>query len=59
MARYYLFFREVLMVLELDDALGLICDRRSPTFTSQDVDAKRGLMPFLLSLISPAARARN
>jgi hypothetical protein len=59
MASYYLFFREVLMVLELDGAFVLICDRRSPTFTYRDADAKRGLMPFLLSLIPPAARARN
>ncbi len=47
------------MAQELDDAFGLICDRRSPTFAYRDDDAKRGLMPFLLSLIPPAACARN
>lgn len=31
--------------------------RRSPTFAYRDGDAERGLMPFLLSLIPPAAIA--
>ena len=46
------------MVLELDDAFGLICDRRSATFAYRDADAKRGLISFLLSLIPPTARPR-
>lgn len=55
---YYQFFREVLTALKLEGTFVLICDRRSPTFAYQDGGAKRGLMPFLLSLIPPAVRAR-
>ena len=58
LATYYQFFREVIFALELGGSFVLLSDERSPTFSCDGSQGKRGLMPFLLSLIPESARAR-
>lgn len=58
LAAYYQFFREVLFALELGGSFVLLHDARSPTFSCDGPYGKRGLMPFLLSLVPRSLHAR-
>ncbi len=58
LATYYQFFREVLFALELDDSFVLLSDGRSPTFSCDGSQGKRGLMPFLLSMVPQPVQSR-
>ena len=58
LATHYQFFREVLFALELGGTFVLMSDERSPTFYCSGERGKRGLMPFLLSLMPEEARSR-
>ena len=51
LAVYYQFFREVLLALELKGCFVLLYDERNPSFECGDSNNKRGLMPFLTSLV--------
>jgi hypothetical protein len=51
LATYYQFFREVIFSLELGGSFVLLSDERSPTFICDGPQGRRGLMPFLLSLL--------
>jgi hypothetical protein len=55
---YYQFFREVLLALELGGQFVLLWDERNPSFECSGPHGKRGLMPFLLSLLPDAQRLR-
>ena len=57
LASYYQFFREVVFALELGGSFVLLSDERSPTFLCEGSQGKRGLMPFLLSLVPPSPHA--
>jgi POLQ-like helicase len=55
---YYQFFREVIFALELGGSFVLLSDERSPTFSCDGPQGKRGLMPFLLSLVPQSVLSR-
>jgi POLQ-like helicase len=48
---YYQFFREVLFAFEYNSTFVLLYDERNPTFMCDGPYGKRGLMPFLISLV--------
>lgn len=58
LASYYQFFREVVFALELGGSFVLLSDERNPTFSCDGPQGKRGLMPFLLSLVPQSVRPR-
>jgi POLQ-like helicase len=58
LATYYQFFREVIFALELGGSFVLLSDERSPTFGCDGPQGKRGLMPFLLSLLPESVHNR-
>lgn len=51
---YYQFFRELLLALECGGVFVLLSDARNPTFDCEVPAGRRGLMPFLISLIPDA-----
>lgn len=51
LSTYYQFFREVIMALELGGAFVLLYDRRNPSFSTEGVHGKRGVLPFLLEFV--------
>jgi len=55
-ANYYQFFREVLFALSKGGVFVLLHDARNPTFVSEGPDEKRGLLPFLTSLLPKDVR---
>ena len=55
---YYQFFREVIFALELGGSFVLLSDERNPTFSCDGPQSKRGLMPFLLSLVPQSLHTR-
>jgi POLQ-like helicase len=55
---YCQFFREVIFALELGGSFVLLSDERSPTFSCDGPQGKRGLMPFLLSLVPQSVLSR-
>ena len=57
-ASYYQFFREVIFALELGGSFVLLSDERSLTFSCDGPQGKRGLMPFLLSLVPQSVLPR-
>jgi hypothetical protein len=57
LSSYYQLFREVVFAVELCGAFVLLGDERSPTFDCDGPQGRRGLMPFLLSLIPHSLRA--
>jgi hypothetical protein len=58
LASYYQFFREVIFALELGGSFVLLSDERNPTFSCDGPQGKRGLMPFLLSLVPQSVLPR-
>ena len=58
LVNYYQFFREVIFALELGGSFVLLSDERSPTFSCDGPQGKRGLMPFLLSLLPESVHDR-
>jgi hypothetical protein len=58
LASYYQFFREVIFALELGGSFVLLSDERNPTFSCDSLQGKRGLMPFLLSLVPQLLHTR-
>lgn len=58
LASYYQFFREVIFALELGGYFVLLSDERSPTFSCDGPQVKRGLMPFLLPLVRQSLHTR-
>jgi POLQ-like helicase len=58
LSTYYQFFREVTFALELGGAFVVIYDERNPTFISNSSPVKRGLIPFLLSMVPPSLHSR-
>jgi POLQ-like helicase len=51
LSSYYQFFREVIFALELSGSFVLLSDERNPTFSCDGPHGRRGLMPFLLSMV--------
>lgn len=58
LATYYQFFREVIFALELGGSFVLLSDERGPTFSCDGPQGRRGLMPFLLSLLPESVHDR-
>ena len=57
-ASYYQFFREALFALHKCGYFVLLYDARNPTFFADGPQGRRGLWPFLLSLIPEVPRSR-
>jgi len=58
LAAYYQFFREVILALELGGSFVLLYDQRNPSFECSGSKGKRGVMPFLLSLVPAALQSK-
>jgi POLQ-like helicase len=59
LANYYQFFRELLFAVAMGGSFVLIYDRRNPAFLRESPAApRRGLLPFLTSLLPEALQAR-
>jgi POLQ-like helicase len=51
LALYYQFFREVLFAIQSGGDFVLLYDERNPSFYGNEVEGKRGLMPFLIEFV--------
>jgi hypothetical protein len=58
LASHYQFFRCLLFALEHDSPFVLLSDERSPTFDCPGFQGRRGLLPFLRSLVPEALRSQ-
>ena len=58
LALYYQFFRELLFAIESGGDFVLLFDERNPSFFADGPGGKRGLMPFLTTLVPEALHSR-
>ncbi len=55
---YYQFFREILLALELGGVLVLLRDERNPAFQCNGPRGRRGLIPFMFSMVPGRLHSR-